>query len=81
MVITLGMRLLRTENDLLVMGPGSVSEGDEVWVLKGARVPFVLRPNQETGRYQLIGQSYVRGTMQGEAPGEGQPAWKCVELE
>lgn len=65
--ISMHMRLFRTGNNLLGMGPRNVAEGDEVWLLQGARVPFVLRPNLENGRYRLIGQSYVHGIMHGEA--------------
>ncbi|KAL8717342.1 MAG: hypothetical protein Q9225_005402 [Loekoesia sp. 1 TL-2023] len=81
MNIPLRMRLFRTENSLLGMGPKSVSKGDEAWVLQGARVPFVLRPNLDTRRYQLIGQAYVHGMMQGEALGGGDPLWMDVEIE
>jgi Heterokaryon incompatibility protein (HET) len=36
--------LFRTEHCLLGMGPHSTRPGDHVFVLPGARVPFVLRP-------------------------------------
>ncbi|KAL8829021.1 MAG: hypothetical protein Q9170_006349 [Blastenia crenularia] len=81
MNIPLRMRLFRTENSRLGMGPRSVSEGDEAWVFQGARVPFVLRPNLETGRYKLIGQAYVHGMMQGEAIDSHEPTWVDVEIE
>ncbi|KAL8662692.1 MAG: hypothetical protein Q9202_004476 [Teloschistes flavicans] len=74
-------RLFRTHHSLLGMGPGSVTEGDEIWLLKGANVPMVLRPNPENGRYQLIGPAYVHGIMHGEALEMGQPNWEDIELE
>jgi hypothetical protein len=40
--------------------------GDVVAVLFGARVPFVLRQQQD-GRYRLIGDCYVHRMMDGEA--------------
>ncbi|KAL8636772.1 MAG: hypothetical protein Q9228_005871 [Teloschistes exilis] len=79
--IFLHLRLFRTGNNLLGMGPRNVAEGDEVWLLQGARVPFVLRPNLENGRYQLIGQSYVHGMMHGEALEMEGFKWSGVELE
>jgi len=51
------------------MGPKSVQEGDEVWVIMGAKVPFVLRPvdgGKAPKRYRLIGEAFVLGYMDGE---------------
>ena len=46
--------------------PMSSKVGDVVVVLPGAKVPFILRkPND--GGYQLVGECYVHGIMQGEA--------------
>ncbi|KAK4446257.1 heterokaryon incompatibility protein-domain-containing protein [Podospora aff. communis PSN243] len=61
-----GHRMFRTPNNYLGMGPTSSQIGDEVWVLKGARTPFILR-RKEPGRYQVIGEAYVHGIMHGEA--------------
>ena len=80
MNITLRMRLFRTDGSLLGMGPRSISDGDEAWVLQGSRVPFILRSSQDTGRYQLLGQGYVHGMMHGEALVEGEPAWMDIEI-
>jgi hypothetical protein len=52
--------------------PGDSRVGDEVCVLGGAAVPFVLRKNQATEEeteYQLIGEGYIHGIMYGEAFG------------
>lgn len=50
--------------------------GDEVWFLEGTKVPYVLRPinseipsegeGGEPRRYQLCGECYVHGAMEGE---------------
>ena len=45
--------------------PHSAQRGDEVWLLRGAVVPFVLRP-AEGGKYRLVGESYIHGAMFGE---------------
>ncbi|KAL9597517.1 MAG: hypothetical protein Q9219_005100 [cf. Caloplaca sp. 3 TL-2023] len=76
-----GKRPFRTVDSLLGMGPKSTSEGDEAWLLQGARVPLVLRHNPETGRYRLIGQSYVHGMMQGEGIKGRETQWVDVEIE
>jgi hypothetical protein len=61
-----GRRLFRTEKGYLGMGSVSTEVGDQVWVLEGANVPFVLRPVGD-GRYRLIGAAYFHGIMWGEA--------------
>ena len=45
--------------------PSNGRKGDEIWLLEGARVPFILRPGQHG--YTFIGESYVHGFMDGEA--------------
>jgi hypothetical protein len=65
-----GRRMFRTKGDLLGMGPKSVQEGDEVWAILGAKVPFVVRKvdeGREPRRYQLIGEAFVLGYQDGEA--------------
>ena len=39
--------------------------GDEVWILKGGRTPFLLRRGDD-GNYQLVGEAFVHGIMFGE---------------
>lgn len=65
-----------TENGLYLMIPSHVDlvkEGDMVVVLKGAKVPVILRPLQENTcasddwKYELIGTAYVHGFMDSEA--------------
>jgi hypothetical protein len=65
-----GRRMFSTKEDLLGMGPKSTQEGDEVWVIMGAKVPFILRPVEDemlTRRYRLVGEAFVLGYMDGEA--------------
>ena len=50
--------------------------GDEIWVLYGSKMPFVLRPVRgngkgegeggEGGAYNMIGDCYLQGAMDGE---------------
>jgi hypothetical protein len=61
-------KLFRTENGLLGLGPDDMREGDEVWVLAGAKSPFALRNivGGNGDHFQLLGESYVHGMMHGE---------------
>lgn len=75
-----GHRMFRTRENYLGLGPMSTSEGDEVWILRGASVPFVLRRVAHGGgRYRVVGEAYVHGAMHGEVvPEEG--GWVGVQL-
>ena len=77
-------RLFRTDNGLLGLGPRSLQTGDHVFVLLGARVPFVLRPIQLVGgsrnRYEMVGEAYIHGIMQGEALDRGELSKMEIEI-
>jgi len=61
--------LFRTENEYLGIGSRAYQTCDQVWLLEQARVPFILRPIPDTDYYQLIGECYAHGVMQGELVG------------
>lgn len=58
----------------LGLAPPSALPGDQVWILNGARTPFILR-QRDNGNYELIGEAYVHGIVHGEALGlfNGEP--------
>lgn len=58
-------QLFRTDGGLLGNGCEDVEVGDEVWILKGASMPMVLRGLGD-GRYRFVGEAYVHGVMHGE---------------
>ena len=58
-------RFLRTNGNLIGIGPRSAQVGDGVFVLPGARVPFILRKRLD-GTYKLVGEAYLHGIMRGE---------------
>lgn len=60
-----GRRLFATRSRYLGVGSEWLRCGDEVWILAGAYVPFILRP-LPNGRYQWIGEAYVHGVVQAE---------------
>jgi hypothetical protein len=73
-------RIFRTHENYLGNGPRSTRPGDQVWILAGAKVPIILRP-QENGKYMVVGDSYVHGIMHGEAF-EGQAfTFENIQLE
>lgn len=76
-----GFRLFRTEHGLLGLGPLSLQEGDEVWVLPGATVPIVLRKTSKINRYRVVGDSYVHGLMHGEALSRDGVEFVDIEIE
>jgi hypothetical protein len=73
----LGRRMCVTEKGYVGMVPPLTLErdekggrkGDVVFLVRGAEVPFVLRPVEEEKRkmrYQLVGEAYIHGVMAGE---------------
>ena len=66
---TEGRRLFMTESGLFGLGSKSLGQDsnskDEVWILMGARVPFILR-KVEGNRYMIVEGAYVHGIMYGE---------------
>lgn len=53
------------------LAPPTVKEGDEICILFGGCVPFILRKRPENGLYQYIGEAYVSDIMDGEAISKG----------
>lgn len=48
--------------------PGTIS-GDLVAILLGAKTPYVLRRNSRRDGFELVGECYVDGMMDGEMMG------------
>jgi Heterokaryon incompatibility protein (HET) len=59
--------IFATDDGLIGVGPDSVMPGDQVSILYGSRVPFILRqvPNINE-RYTLVGDAWVYRIMDGE---------------
>jgi len=51
------------------MGPGHARPGDAVVLLPGAETPYVIRPRPDNGlnHYEVVGEAYCDGIMDGEA--------------
>ncbi|KAF2028166.1 hypothetical protein EK21DRAFT_70251 [Setomelanomma holmii] len=69
-----------TQSGYISIGPPDTQPGDEVWVLYGGQVPFILRPtdqsdeSNEANLFRLVGDAYVHGIMDGEAVQAGHVA-------
>ncbi|KAI9859120.1 MAG: hypothetical protein M1813_007076 [Trichoglossum hirsutum] len=50
-------RFFATRKGYIGRGPVSMQKGDQVCILLGAKVPFVLHHNHTTKRYSLLGES------------------------
>ncbi|EKG20144.1 Heterokaryon incompatibility [Macrophomina phaseolina MS6] len=61
-----GRRLFRTKEGFVGLGPESIRPGDQVFLLRDAHVPFILR-SISSGVHELVGESYVHGFMEGQA--------------
>ncbi|KAF4338933.1 heterokaryon incompatibility [Fusarium beomiforme] len=58
-------RAFLTSTGFVGVGPLDMQAGDEVCVLLGGKIPYLLRP-QDDETYSLIGEAYVHGIMHGE---------------
>lgn len=59
-----GRALFRTRRDYIGLCPHSTRAGDEVWLLRGAKVFFNFR-KIGSKLHKMMGESYVHGLMQG----------------
>ena len=60
-----GRRFFTAREGYIGLAPSRTRAGDVVCVVKGANVPFILRPRGEN-RYVLVGECYCHGIMHGE---------------
>jgi hypothetical protein len=61
-------------------GPISVSKGDEVWILAGGKVPYILHP-LGNDKYEFIGKAYLDGIMYGEVVESGNSRLQTIALK
>lgn len=57
-------RIFRTQGGSLGLGPACTGIGDWVCVLKGGKVPYVLRPAEAS--FNFLGECYIDDIMRGE---------------
>lgn len=79
--VTIGARLLfATTGGDIGYGPLSCVIGDEVWVLENGRIPFILRPMQDASSFELVGECYVHGIMDGQLLANGPPVYVPLSI-
>jgi hypothetical protein len=63
-------KYIATTNGRVGVAPRTCRIGDIICVFQGARLPFVLRPNDDKGTtFSFVGDCYVYGLMESEALG------------
>jgi hypothetical protein len=60
-------RVGRTRTGRVTLLPGGARAGDQIALLSGSKVPYVIRKEEEEGVWSLVGEAYVHGIMFGEA--------------
>jgi len=75
---TRGRVMFASSTGYLGLAPYGTQEGDVVFIICGADVPYVLRPYRDA--FELIGEAYVQGAMEGEVLGMRQliPVDVCI---
>ncbi|KAI9651350.1 hypothetical protein NHQ30_001391 [Ciborinia camelliae] len=56
------------------LAPMDAQVGDQIFLLEGGKLPYILRPTGTKDEYRIIGDSYVHGIMDGEG-------WKPDDLQ
>ncbi|KAG9235102.1 heterokaryon incompatibility protein-domain-containing protein [Amylocarpus encephaloides] len=65
-VVNMARRLAVTNKGYIGMAPSRAQQGDAVCILHGCNLPILLRPRGD-GSFELIGEYYLDGFMNGEA--------------
>lgn len=81
MAATSSRRLFLTLSGYIGLAPADTAEGDVLFFLKGGKTPFALRKVPLKGSYQLVGDCYVQGLMDGGIEGFRGTEWETVVLE
>jgi len=62
-------RMFTTQDGYIGLGPKEIEHGDQVALLEGGKLPFIIRQRSESEselKYELIGECYIHGIMSGE---------------
>ncbi|KAF5588821.1 triacylglycerol lipase II precursor [Fusarium subglutinans] len=76
-----GLGFHKTGRGLFALIPKITRPGDSLWILKGCRLPVVLRPSvSHNDSYEFVGGGYVYGVMNGEMLEKPDFRWQEVSL-
>jgi hypothetical protein len=73
------MAFCRTEKRYLGWVPPYAHSYDRICLFEGDAVPWVIRPRSD-GTFQLVGEAYIHGIMDGEAIGWEGSQWEDIQL-
>jgi len=78
-------RFFVTRQGYIGLGPAETQCGDQVHILRGARLPFLLRetrspihPQVDGAAYRMVGEAYVHGITRGEAVPGAKTGWEKI---
>jgi hypothetical protein len=60
-------RICWTDKEYMGLMPSAARQGSEIWLIRGCRMPLLLRRIHLGNHFELIGDCYVHGIMYGEA--------------
>lgn len=82
MAATVSRCLIISHYALVGLGPANVAVDDEVFLLRGGKTPFILRKVLNSPYYEIVGDCYIQGLMDGEGRrGLGpEDDWKMITL-
>ena len=72
-----GRRIATTSSQHIGRVPAEAELGDQVSILLGEQVPFILRKRRD--HYTLVGEAYIHGIMKGEGMGGLVSSNPCLE--
>jgi hypothetical protein len=70
----------RTKEDRFAFVAWRAEPGDEICIIRGARIPYVIR-QQLNGKFMLVGECWIQGLMEGEALNVSGFEWEEICLE
>lgn len=78
--LTAGRCMFVTTKGLVGVADAKIKPGDTVSVLKGARMPFILRASEAGPGHRLVSEAFVRAIMHGESL-RGTDAYEDMAIE
>ena len=76
-----GRRFGTTFKRYMGLLPRGADVGDQICVFIGGHIPFVVRPQERNGLYQLIGECYVHGIMNNQVTQMENLKTQSIELK
>lgn len=64
---TINRAFFTTSKGFIGLGPTGAAHGDQLCILKGSNLPFILRPDPDGTCYRVVGTCYAFGLMHGQA--------------